>query len=111
MELYHGQLPWQDSPKELMGKMKDGPELHAFLSQSLPEFTAYHAHCSSRSFGEKPDYGLLKGLFRSRMQTEGWAYDWIFDWEDGASLSKGTLIPEEYVFDLEYVDRIGLDPW
>ena len=117
MELYHGQLPWHtfssqhdQDPIRRIGDMKAGREFAEFLGGSIPEFRAYHAHCSGLSFGEKPDYAYLKALFRERMRIEGWAYDWKFDWEEGTSLEKGTLVPEEYVFDLRFVERLALDP-
>ncbi|KAI0767561.1 kinase-like protein [Fomes fomentarius] len=117
MELYHGCLPWQDVSAQahqerldLIHEMKAGKGFQDYLSQSLPEFKAYHDHCSALSFGEKPKYSFLKGLFRARMLSDGWLYDWKFDWEDGASLEKGTLVPEDYVFDMQFVERIGLDP-
>ena len=89
--------------------MKAGPEFLDFLSGSLPEFRAFHAHCMSLTYGQAPDYAFLRGLFRERMQREGWHYDWIFDWENGSS-RKGTLVPDDYVFDLEFVERRALDP-
>lgn len=117
LELYHGCLPWQDVSAQahqerldLIHEMKAGKVFQDYLSQSLPEFKAYHDHCSALSFGEKPRYSFLKGLFRARMLSDGWLYDWKFDWENGASLEKGTLVPEDYVFDMQFVERIGLDP-
>ncbi|KAI0719776.1 kinase-like protein [Cerioporus squamosus] len=110
-ELHYGQLPWTTETELLrIVQMKAGQEFQDFLSQSLPEFRAYHAHCASLSYGQAPDYAHLKDLFRRRMATEGWQYDWKFDWEDGSALERGTLVPEEYVFDLRFVQRVGLDP-
>ncbi|KAI0767575.1 casein kinase-like protein I isoform alpha [Fomes fomentarius] len=117
MELYHGSLPWHDVSADdhqertrIVHEMKAGKVFHDFLSQSLPEFGAYYSHCSALLFGERPDYLLLKGLFRTRMRSEGWLYDSKFDWEDGVNLEKGTLVPEDYVFDMRFVERHGLDP-
>ncbi len=45
------------------------------------------------------------------METKGWQYDWKFDWEDGTALERGTLVPEEYVFDLRFVQRVGLSEY
>ena len=110
-ELHHGSLPWTTETELLrIVQMKAGKEFQEFLAQSVPEFRAYYAHCASLSFGQAPDYALLKDLFRRRMETEGWRHDWMFDWEDSAALEKGTLVPDEYVFDLRFVQRIGLDP-
>ncbi len=110
-ELFHGELPWTTESDLLRtAQMKAGKEFQDFLSQSLPEFRAYHAHCASLSYGQAPDYALLKDLFRKRMTTESWQYDWRFDWEDGTALERGTLVPEDYVFNLRFVQRVGLDP-
>ncbi|RPD61798.1 kinase-like protein [Lentinus tigrinus ALCF2SS1-7] len=111
VELYHGQLPWATEQELLrVVQMKAGKEFEELLSESLPEFRAYHAHCASLSFGQAPDYTLLKNLFRERMRMEGWHHDGAFDWENATALERGTLVPEEYVFDLRYVERLGLDP-
>ncbi len=117
LELYHGQLPWHElsqmedkSSCDQIGEMKEGSVLHDFLSESLPEFRSFHAHCMSLSYGQAPDYTFLRGLFRERMQREGWQYDWSFDWEDGSSSEKGTLVPSDYVFDLRFVERRVLNP-
>ncbi|KAI0719778.1 kinase-like protein [Cerioporus squamosus] len=116
LELYHGQLPWEElcnrrDPRfyDQVAGMKEGPEFRDFLSESLPEFRSFHAHCTGLSYGQAPDYAFLRGLFRERMQREGWYYDWVFDWEDGAS-EKGTLVPDDYVFDLKFVERRALYP-
>ncbi|RPD61796.1 kinase-like protein [Lentinus tigrinus ALCF2SS1-7] len=117
LELYHGRLPWHNLSKRRDGLfddhiagMKEGTEFRDFLSRSLPEFRSFHAHCMSLSYGQTPDYALLRGLFRERMGKEGWQYDWIFDWENGSSTEKGTLVPDDYVFDLRFVERRALYP-
>ncbi len=117
LELFHGQLPWYELSKLRSGaaydrirEMKEGPEFRDFLSKSLPEFRSFHAHCMDLSYGQTPDYALLRSLFRERMQREGWYYDWIFDWEDGSASEKGTLIPDDYIFDMRFVERKALDP-
>ncbi|KAI0763523.1 hypothetical protein BD413DRAFT_484127, partial [Trametes elegans] len=84
--------------------------LHTFLARSLPEFAAYHAHCLGLSYEEKPDYALLHALFRNRMEQEGWACDWMFDWVDGSKLWAGTLLPEEYILDWKMIGENGWDP-
>ena len=76
----------------------------------MPELRAYHAHCSSLAFGQAPDYKLLRELFRQRMRAEGWTYDWNFDWIDPSELGQGTLVYNEYVYDLRFVKRLALNP-
>ncbi|KAI0323693.1 kinase-like protein [Cubamyces sp. BRFM 1775] len=122
LEFYHGTLPWHDIPArdrrselKIMTDMKDDASpsspFGAFLAQSPPEFTAYHAHCTGLAFGQKPDYALLRGLFGERMRKEGWdAADSQFDWVDGSALEKGTLLPEEYVIDMKFVEEKEWNP-
>ena len=93
-----------------MQEFKEGQKFQEFLDTSLPEFRDYHAHLSQLSFDQAPDYAFLKGLFRRRMSMEGWQHDWVFDWEDSSELAGGTLLPDEYRFKADYVERRGLDP-
>ncbi|KAL1948937.1 hypothetical protein VTO73DRAFT_10743 [Trametes versicolor] len=109
LEFYHGRLPWQGLPEPkwtsktaLARDMKTTAPSHALLARSAPEFAAYHAHVAGLQYGERPDYALLRGLFREWMRTEGWAFDGNFDWMDAAGLEKGTLLPEEYVLSLDF---------
>lgn len=79
--------------------MKTGDVFRNYLARSPSEFTKYFNHCRGLAFEEKPDYALLKRVFRDWMEHEGWEYDWKFDWMDGWSLEKGTLIPQQYALD------------
>lgn len=117
LEFYHGRLPWQGLPEPkwtsktaLVGDMKTTAPFHALLARSAPEFAAYHAHVAGLRYGERPDYALLRGLFRERKRTEGWAFDGNFDWMDAAGLEKGTLLPEEYVLSLDFVEEKEWNP-
>lgn len=115
LEFYHGSLPWEALPapshmrRSLIVEMKSDLSPTGFLPQLLarspPEFAAYHAHLTGLSYGEEPDYALLRGLFRERMRKEGWACDWVFDWMDASGLEKGTLLPEEYNASTEFVEE------
>ncbi len=105
--LLNGRLPWQDvyGPSVdwklvRMGEIKTGNAFRDYLARSPSEFTTYFDHCHGLAFEEKPDHAMLKRVFRDRMEREGWEYDWKFDWMDGRFLEKGTLIPEEYTFDM-----------
>ncbi|KAI0676275.1 kinase-like protein [Trametes maxima] len=123
LEFYHGKLPWKgifapswSEKVRLIRKMKadtsrDGA-FQTMLARSPPEFAAYHAHCTelASQYGAAPDYALLRGLFRERMHKEGWAYDEQFDWMDGARRRQGTLLPEEYVVDMEFVEEKEWNP-
>ncbi|KAH9888117.1 kinase-like protein [Cubamyces lactineus] len=121
LEFYHGTLPWHNIPTrdarselKIMTDMKADTSPHSpfgtFLAQSPPEFKAYQSHCVSLAFGEKPDYALLHGLFRERMEKEGWRADSLFDWVDGSALEKGTLLPEEYVLNVNFVEDREWNP-
>ncbi|KAI0370613.1 kinase-like protein [Pilatotrama ljubarskyi] len=112
LELHHGKLPWSyirldpeagSNWLEPIVDMKAGPVLRDLLARSPSELADYYAHCSALTFGQRPDYELLRGLFRGRMKAEGWMYDWKFDWVDGAFTEKGTLIPSEYNADMRFV--------
>ena len=100
---------------EIMTDMKSDTSptspLGRLLARSPPEFTAYHAHCTSLTYGQKPDYAMLRGLFRERMREEGWGADSQFDWINGSELEKGTLLPEEYVLDVNFVEDRVWDPY
>lgn len=105
--LLHGRLPWQgifglsiDWKLVRIGEMKTGGAFREYLARSPSEFATYFDHCRGLAFEEKPDYALLKRVFRDRMEREGWEYDLQFDWMDGRPLEKGTLISDEYVLDV-----------
>ncbi|KAJ8502280.1 hypothetical protein ONZ51_g37 [Trametes cubensis] len=121
LELYHGSLPWDAIPTDdgrielkIMLDMKADVSptspFGSLLARSPPEFAAYQAHCTNLTFGQKPDYSLLRGLFRERMRKEGWGNNSPFDWINGSVLEKGTLLPEEYVVDIKFVEEQEWNP-
>ncbi|EMD34927.1 hypothetical protein CERSUDRAFT_96839 [Gelatoporia subvermispora B] len=106
--LLHGKLPWQgiyapneDAKLRRIGEMKAGDAMRKLLAQSPPELTALFNHSRSLSFEDKPDYDLIRGLFLRRMQQEKWTNDGLFDWIDPRFLRRGTLLPDEYLWDPE----------
>src|SRR6267154_3369732 len=108
--LLHGRLPWQgihsrsiESKLLRIGEMKAGSPFRDLLKNSPVEFTTYFDHCRGLKFEEKPDYALLRQLFRGIMDREGWTEDARFDWVDGSS-PKGILVPEEYKLDIRFVE-------
>ena len=108
--LFHGRLPWQgiyapsvDAKLLRIGEMKVGRPFHDLLARSPPEFIRYFEHCRSLPFQGKPDYDLLKQIFRQRMEEEGWNYDGKFDWVNGKLSERGTLLPDEYRFEDRFV--------
>ncbi|KAG1841813.1 kinase-like domain-containing protein [Suillus subalutaceus] len=109
LSFLHGCLPWQEiyAPNEeaylrRMGEMKAGSAAFCdLLARSPPEFTTYFDHCRSLEFEDKPNYALLRQLFSQMMEKEGWTGDTRFDPLDG-STDIGTLVPEEYKFDVRF---------
>ncbi|KAI0631307.1 kinase-like protein [Trametes polyzona] len=120
LEFYHGTLPWKSLPAPSSKKldyileMKEDPSpagiLQQLLARSPAEFAAYHAHVTSLAYGQEPDYALLSSLFRQRMREEGWSYDAPCDWVDSSGLEQGTLLPDEYVASMRFVDDKILNP-
>ncbi|KAH9888133.1 hypothetical protein C8Q73DRAFT_655757, partial [Cubamyces lactineus] len=78
---------------------------------SPPEFTTYHAHHTNLACRQKLDYTMLCGLFRERMRKEGWRADSQFNWNNGSVLEKGTLLPEEYILYVKYVEDHVWNPY
>ncbi|KAH1203384.1 Casein kinase 1-like protein 3 [Glycine max] len=51
------------------------------LCKSYPvEFASYFHYCRSLTFDQRPDYGLLKRLFRNLFTRAGYDSDYLFDW-------------------------------
>ena len=106
--LLHGSLPWQgiyapsiEAKLLRIGEMKAGRVFADLLRRSPREFTEYFDHCRNLKFEEKPNYTFVKQLFYRRSEAEGWTGEnGRFDWMEGTALPKGTLIPEEYLFDM-----------
>ncbi|KAI0355853.1 kinase-like protein [Trametes cingulata] len=117
LEFYHGRLPWKgilapnwQTKLTRTAEMKAGRVLQDFLAQFPPEFSAFYAHCTSLAYAQAPDYDFLRSLFRARMEEQGWSYDWQYDWVNPSGLLGGTLIPEEYVADIEFVEETDWNP-
>ena len=47
---------------------------------SPAEFGTYLNYCRSLRFEEKPDYSYLRQLIRNLFHRQGFAYDYVFDW-------------------------------
>jgi len=82
-----GKLPWQGirahtrkalNNKIMHMKIKTPVDI---LCKSLPaEFTTYINYSRALNFDEKPEYNLLRRLFRKLFIRKGFSEDCIFDW-------------------------------
>jgi len=82
-----GKLPWHGirahtrkalNNKIMQMKIKTPVDI---LCKSLPaEFTTYINYSRALSFDEKPEYNLLRRLFRKLFIRKGFSEDCIFDW-------------------------------
>ncbi len=83
-------LPWQGlkaatekEKKELIKEKKLELSGKQLCEDVLPdEFATYIDYTRSLSFGDKPDYAYLHGLFRRLFVREGFKYDNVFDWTE-----------------------------
>lgn len=82
-----GSLPWQGlhakNKEEKYNAIKEKKKATTIelLCQDQPvEFASYLKACRKLGFDEKPDYGMLRKLFRDLFNTKGFEYDYIYDW-------------------------------
>ncbi|XP_015088074.1 casein kinase 1-like protein 10 isoform X1 [Solanum pennellii] len=87
MYFLRGSLPWQglkaDSKKQKYDKISEKKMLTSIevLCESYPsEFISYCHYCRSLQFEDEPDYSYLKRLFRHLFISEGFQFDYVFDW-------------------------------
>ena len=41
---------------------------------------SYLKYCKELRFEDKPDYSFLRQLFRTLFHSQGFTYDYVFDW-------------------------------
>ena len=82
-----GCLPWQGlkahgtSEKDrLVMEKKKALNVHELCSDLPPEFAEYMRYVKELAGGQKPDYPMLRKLFRRLAEREGIKYDNVFDW-------------------------------
>jgi len=87
MYFNRGSLPWQGlkakDKKEKYQKIADTKASTPveLLCKNFPkEFVTYLNHCRGLKFEDKPEYSMLRGLFRNLFFREGYAADYRFDW-------------------------------
>ncbi|KZT36058.1 casein kinase I delta [Sistotremastrum suecicum HHB10207 ss-3] len=103
--LYTGSLPWKGAKAQsipaklqLIGEMKATERLPDICKDCPDEFLTYLQYCRGLGFADKPDYDMLRGLFRGIMERESWKYDSVFDWCPDSDSPAGTLMPDRFVF-------------
>ena len=82
-----GKLPWQGLPvktkedRYVKIKEKKRDTTPEDLCKNLPqEFQTYVKYTRNLGYEEDPDYDMLKGLFNTIMEREGYEMDYIYDW-------------------------------
>ncbi|XP_020208081.1 casein kinase 1-like protein 3 isoform X3 [Cajanus cajan] len=87
MYFLRGSLPWQGlqavNKKQKYDKIckKKLSTPIEILCKSYPvEFASYFHYCRSLTFDQRPDYGLLRRLFRNLFTRAGYDSDYLFDW-------------------------------
>ena len=82
-----GKLPWQglkaanSVEKDLLVMEKKMALSASALCAGLPqEFAEYTRYVKALMQGERPDYAMLRKLFRGVAQRHGMEYDNVFDW-------------------------------
>ena len=82
-----GKLPWQglkaanSVEKGLLVMEKKMALSVSALCAALPhEFAEFMRYVNSLKQGERPDYAMLRKLFREVAQRDGMEYDNVFDW-------------------------------
>ncbi|XP_011352103.1 uncharacterized protein LOC105287926 isoform X1 [Ooceraea biroi] len=82
VEFVNGQLPWRKiKDKEQVGLMKEKYD-HRLLLKHLPsDLRVFLEHIQSLEYADKPDYGMLAGLFERCMKRRGVKPNDPYDWE------------------------------
>ncbi|KAL0908057.1 hypothetical protein M5K25_022523 [Dendrobium thyrsiflorum] len=87
MYFLRGSLPWQGlkagTKKQKYDKIcekKVSTSIEALCRGYPSEFASYFHYCRSLRFEDKPDYSYLKRIFRDLFISEGFQFDYIFDW-------------------------------
>ena len=106
MYFNRGSLPWQGlrakTKKEKYDAIKEKKVSTSIetLCKGFPEeFSTYLNYCHKLGFDEKPDYGLLRKLFKDLYIRKGYECDYVYDWNiiKAASHKPAALGPGETV--------------
>ncbi|KAK7320790.1 hypothetical protein VNO77_30593 [Canavalia gladiata] len=87
MYFLRGSLPWQGlqaatktQKYDKISKKKLSTPIEILCKSYPVEFASYFHYCRSLTFDQRPDYGLLKRLFRNLFMRAGYESDYLFDW-------------------------------
>ncbi|EFN88725.1 Tau-tubulin kinase 1 [Harpegnathos saltator] len=82
VEFVNGQLPWRKiKDKEQVGLMKEKYD-HRLLLKHLPsDLRIFLEYIQGLEYADKPDYGMLAGLFERCMKRRGVKANDPYDWE------------------------------
>ncbi len=104
MYFNRGSLPWQGlrthTKKEKYDRIRDlkvSTSVEALCKGYPEEFAVYLNYCHKLNFDEKPDYALLKKLFKDLFIRKGFELDYLYDWSLLKPLTKGSPLTETSV--------------
>eukprot|EP01062_Namystynia_karyoxenos_P028925 TRINITY_DN2183_c0_g1_i1.p1 TRINITY_DN2183_c0_g1~~TRINITY_DN2183_c0_g1_i1.p1 ORF type:complete len:363 (+),score=129.30 TRINITY_DN2183_c0_g1_i1:97-1089(+) len=87
MYFLRGSLPWQGlkaktkkQKYDAIAQVKSQTTVAQLCQGYPPEFHKYLEYSRNLRFDDKPDYGMLRQLFRDCMTREGGQFDFVFDW-------------------------------
>ncbi len=97
MYFNRGSLPWQGlraktkkEKYEAIKEKKISTSIEALCKGYPEEFATYLNYCHKLGFDEKPDYGLLRKLFKDLYIKKGFECDYVYDWNIVKSASHKT---------------------
>ncbi|XP_046736925.1 casein kinase I-like isoform X5 [Diprion similis] len=87
MYFNRGSLPWQGlkaatkrQKYERISEKKMSTPTDELCKGYPAEFSTYLRYCRQLRFEERPDYSYLRQLFRTLFHSQGFTYDYVFDW-------------------------------
>jgi len=89
-------LPWQNlnvernRRRQVIGDLKKNTSVSEITSDLPPEFAKYLNAVRSLEFEEKPDYKILRGLFKKCYSDQNFPQDGLFDWSQTTNPSPGN---------------------
>lgn len=82
-----GTLPWQGlkaankrQKYERISEKKLSTPIEVLCKDFPVEFPTYLTYCRRLDFIQRPDYSYLRKLFRTLFHSQGFTYDYVFDW-------------------------------